>query len=130
MVNAATDHDVAIGGLLTDLRQRQKAISSFVYRRMAVSSLAWLTNAVGAFYTMRFYPVLALVLFLVGSVIHFYFVFRILPLVAEALCHRTGFTCPYCHKPLVSASSSGDEYLQRGQCPTCFQRIEPPFPII
>jgi hypothetical protein len=132
MVNATSDRDAALAELQTDLRRRHSALCSFVLWRMGAAFVAFTTNFLGAVYVMRSSFVFGLVLLVLGSAVHVYYVFRMLPLAVEAICYHTGFVCPYCHKPLHPTSMSGDNplLLQRGQCPSCFQRIEPPFPTI
>ena len=128
MVSTAPDREAIIDALLTDIRERRRVIRRFAYVRMLWSALAWLFAVLGALYVARFSGPLAFGVFLAASFLHFYFIFRLLPLVEEALCHRSGFVCPYCGEPLAPRSAHAEDLLERGECPSCFQRIEAPFP--
>jgi hypothetical protein len=127
-MNALLDRDTSIKDLDAHLQRQRRAVIRFGAVRILLAALAFFTNALGAAYASISSRMLGLTLFTVGSAVHFYYILRMLPLAVEAFCYRIGFVCPYCVKPLHPTGAAADHPLW--QCPSCFQRIEPPFPAI
>jgi hypothetical protein len=127
MVSVTGDRQAVIDEFLAEFRARRKAIRRSAAVRRLLLVIGWLLALLSALYVAKLSEFLAFAILPVA--VGFVFcMFRLLPRVEEALCHRTGFVCPYCHKPLQSRANCEEEMLQRGECPRCFQRIEPPFP--
>jgi hypothetical protein len=128
---ACCDREGAIVDLMAQLKASHRRVDRANSLRILSAFVCWLI-VMGATFVISILVhsgVILGVVFFAATASYFYVYFVLITRWDNAQCRELGFVCPYCEQPLFvreDGSRKGQRrFLETGECPHCFQRIEP-----